>query len=132
MFLRHRPCLELMRRTKYRNQIQKRSLRNHWICPFQNYCGNTLGARTVSVFRFRMYHVEENGKMVSQPISDHHVPVGACTGTMWQKECAVLPQDSFPYLDSAKMPEMTHFGPPKVHGFPVKTPSFHIVPISHI
>ena len=43
------------------------------------------------------------------------------------------PQKSVsPCSCSAKTPEMTHCGPKQVHGFPVRTPIRHIVPISRI
>ena len=50
-----------------------------------------------------------------------------------QKECAILrpnPSKVSLFIFSAKTPKMTGSGPKKVPGFPMKTPIFHIAPIS--
>ena len=51
------------------------------------------------------------------------------------EECAILRRNYSklsPCFCSAKTPKMTHFGPKKLHGFPVRTKICHIAPVSRI
>ena len=68
------------------------------------------------------------GKLLYNPIERHFLEAsrqveGMCHFTS-------EPLKSLPYFCSAKTLKMTHFGQKKVHGFPVRKPIGHIVPIS--